>query len=451
MGEVYKARDTRLQREVAIKVSAQRFSERFEREARAIASLNHPNICTLFDVGSNYLVMELVEGPTLAETIKAGAVPMVEALPIARQIAEALDAAHEKGIVHRDLKPANVKIKPDGTVKVLDFGLAKVAPASDGESHGEDFPTITMGMTQAGVILGTAAYMAPEQAKGKRVDKRADIWAFGVVLYEMLAGRKLFAGEDISETLAAVIKDEPNWDAVPAGARPLLQRCLEKDPKKRLRDIGDATALLLMTPPQDPAPEKWKWLWPGLAAVFALAVLGLGFVAYRRVTEETRVLKFSVTLPEKTSLSTPSFLALSPDGRRLAFTASIEGKDQIWMRDLDSLAARPLPGTEDGFLPFWSPDSHTLAFFTGSKLKKIDVVGGPAVVVCDAPNGFGGTWAQDGSQNGIIVFESGGALLRVSDAGVLRPRPPRSTRRKGSERMPSPGFCPMAPTSCIRL
>src|SRR5689334_10868468 len=213
MGEVYRARDTRLNRDVAIKVSAERFSERFEREARVIASLNHPNICTLFDVGPNYLVMELVEGPTLAERIKPGAIPLEESLNIARQMADALETAHEKGVTHRDLKPGNIKIKPDGTVKVLDFGLAKIGGTPT--VHSDESPTLTLGQTEAGMILGTAAYMSPEQAKGKPVDKRADIWAFGVVLYEMLTGKRLFQGETTTETLAAVIERAPKWEGVP--------------------------------------------------------------------------------------------------------------------------------------------------------------------------------------------------------------------------------------------
>lgn len=241
MGEVYRARDTRLGCDVAIKVAAERFNERFEREAKAIAALNHPNICTLHDVGPNYLVMELVEGPTVADRIAQGAIPLEEALKVAAQICDALEAAHEKGITHRDLKPANIKIRPDGTVKVLDFGLAKVGT---GPVSSEDSPTLTIAATVAGVILGTAGYMSPEQARGKTVDKRTDIWAFGVVVYEMLTARRLFKGEDVSETLAAVIKDEPKLDKVPPEFSPLLKRCLEKDPQKRLRDIGDAMPLV---------------------------------------------------------------------------------------------------------------------------------------------------------------------------------------------------------------
>src|SRR5258707_1188951 len=225
MGEVYRARDTRLPREVAIKVSAEKFTERFAREAKIIASLNHPNICTLFDVGPNYLVMEMVEGPTLTDRMKEGALSLDAASGIARQIADALDYAHEKTVVHRDLKPGNVKIRPDGVVKVLDFGLAKVGGAP--VAHGDDSPTLTMGETQAGMILGTAAYMAPEQALGKPVDKRADIWAFGVGFYEMLSGIRLHKGDTLQETITSVLRDEPNLEKVPAQAHRLIKRCLE--------------------------------------------------------------------------------------------------------------------------------------------------------------------------------------------------------------------------------
>src|SRR5215831_13227207 len=244
MGEVYRARDPRMGREVAIKVSAERYTDRFEREVRAVAALNHANICQVYDVGPSYLVMELVEGATLAERIKTGALSLEEALPIARQIADALEAAHERGIIHRDLKPANVKIKPDGTVKVLDFGLAKMAEQTAAAGTPEESPTVAMGATVAGQVMGTAAYMAPEQARGKTVDKRADIWAFGVVLYEMLSGRRLFTGETISDTLVAVLKQEPDWNRVPMRVQRLLKSCLEKDPKRRLRDIADAWRLL---------------------------------------------------------------------------------------------------------------------------------------------------------------------------------------------------------------
>src|SRR6202165_1868345 len=239
MGEVYRARDPRMGRDVAIKVSAERFSDRFEREVHAVAALNHPNICHVYDVGPNYLVMELVEGPTLAERMKEGAMPLEQVLPVARQIIEALEAAHEKGIIHRDLKPANIKITPQGVVKVLDFGLAK---ALEPERTGipENSPTLTLRATQVGMILGTAAYMSPEQARGQDADKRSDIWAFGAVLYEMLTGRHAFEGDTISDILAAVLKTEPDWARVPPQVQRLLRRCLEKDPKRRLQAIADA-------------------------------------------------------------------------------------------------------------------------------------------------------------------------------------------------------------------
>src|SRR5690242_5310106 len=303
MGEVYRAKDTRLGREVAVKVSAERFSERFEREARLISSLNHPNICTLFDVGPNYLVMELVEGPTLAERIKEGAIPLEEALDLARQIAAALEAAHEKAITHRDLKPGNVKIKPDGSVKVLDFGLAKAGPRAPSSSDQQESPTLSMAATQAGVILGTAAYMAPEQARGRPVDKRADIWAFGVVLYEMVTGQQLFKGEDLTDTLASVVKIDPDVSAAPERVRRVLARCLEKDPKKRLRDITGVELLLEEAPPAEPviaapAPSaRPSWAWPAAVAVLLLAAgaAGWGWWKATRPVDHARM-RFSVDM-----------------------------------------------------------------------------------------------------------------------------------------------------------
>src|SRR5262245_24862274 len=242
MGEVYRARDPRMGREVAIKISTEHFSDRFTREVHAIASLNHPNVCTLHDVGPDYLVMELVEGPTLADRIVEGPIPLEEALPIARQICDALEAAHDKGIVHRDLKPGNIKLRSDGTVKVLDFGLAKVS--SGATTLSDESPTLWMQATQAGVILGTAAYMAPEQARGKALDKRADIWALGVVLHEMVTGRRLFQGEDLTDTIAAVVREKADVSDAPPRVRRVLEKCLEKDPRKRLRDISGVALLL---------------------------------------------------------------------------------------------------------------------------------------------------------------------------------------------------------------
>src|SRR6202049_2838760 len=307
MGEVYRARDTRLNRDVAVKVSAERFSERFEREARAIASLNHPNICHLYDVGPDYLVMELVEGPTLAERIKESAIPLEESLAIAGQIADALEAAHEKGVVHRDVKPGNVKVKSDGTVKVLDFGLAKMGGTPT--VQGDHSPTLTIGQTEAGMILGTASYMSPEQAKGKPVDHRADIYAFGLVLYEMLTGQRLHHGETTTEVLASVIKEEPQWDKVPAQVQRLLRRCLEKDPQKRLRHIGDVMALvddMPVAPVTAPAPvrPRRRW-WVVSASACALAAAVAAFAVWLlKPAAPKPVTRFAMSLPAGQRLCT---------------------------------------------------------------------------------------------------------------------------------------------------
>jgi serine/threonine protein kinase len=436
MGEVYRACDTRLKRDVAIKVSAAHFSERFEREARVIASLNHPNICQLHDVGPNYLVMEFVEGLTLADRIRKGALPLEEALAIARQIAEALEAAHEKGRVHRDLKPANVKITAEGVVKLLDFGLAKAAEEPTAGGDQSNSPTMTISPTRAGVILGTAAYMSPEQARGKPVDKRADIWAFGVVLHEMLAGRPVFAGEDVTEILASVVKDKPDLSGLPPMVRPLLERCLEKDPKKRLRDIGDMELLLQMppAPSAETGPARSRlgqvgriagWI-AGVALAVAFAALSL--VHFRETPPpEAPVVRALIPPPEKTVFNFSSLISstavISPDGKRLAFSATaVDGQNQLWVRPLDSLTAQPLNGTTRAIFPFWSPDSRYVGFFADGKLKKIDASGGPPLVLCEAPNGRPGTWNRDG----VIIFylnpdlaggPYAGPLHRVSAAG----------------------------------
>jgi len=415
MGEVYRARDTKLDREVAIKVLPAALAQdperlaRFEREAKVLASLNHPNIAQIYGVEDR-----AVEGETLR-----GPLPLETALGYARQIADALEAAHEKGIIHRDLKPANIMITPDGVVKVLDFGLAAVTSTSGTDPANS--PTLTMGATQAGMILGTAAYMSPEQARGKAVDKRADIWAFGVVLYETVTGRQLFQGEDVSHTLASVIMKEPELEPVSPNLRRVLKRCLEKDPKKRLRDIGDVWLLLEQTEPAPPLsrPGSVSWLGWAAAAVVTLALAVLAFVHFRETPPQTPVLRATILPPEHTTLEFQNGLglpALSPDGKRIVFGAhTSDGNNPLWVRPLDGLAAQPLAGTEGATFPFWSPDSRYIAFFAEGKLKKIDASGGPAIALANAPVARGGSWSLDG----VIIFSPGNnvGLERVSSAG----------------------------------
>lgn len=436
MGAVYRARDTRLGRDVAIKISSAQFTDRFEREARAVAALNHPNICHLYDVGalpsgSGYLVMELIEGQTLTERIRQGPIPVEEALRIAAQIRDALEAAHEKHITHRDLKPGNVMLTSEGSsgsvVKVLDFGLAKQGRDPEKSASASDptnSPTLTIAATDAGMILGTAAYMSPEQAKGKSVDKRADIWAFGVVLFEMLTGERPFKGEDAGDILASVIKEQPNFEKLPAQVRPLIESCLEKDPKKRLRDIGDAWRLL-DSAADDPrgagfqpataasaSASRLSKIAIAAAAVFALATAGLSFVHFRETPPAVQNLRYQIPPPGTT---TAQFLALSPDGRNLAFVTNTGGPNQIWVRAMDTLESRALAGTDGATYPFWSPDGAYLGFFSDGKLKKIAVAGGPPQTLCDATSGRGGTWNRDG----VILFSPGpgGVIFRVPAAG----------------------------------
>jgi eukaryotic-like serine/threonine-protein kinase len=451
MGEVYRAHDTKLARDVAIKVLPANFVNdperlsRFQREARMLAALNHANIATIYGLeqsgGVTCLVMELVPGDTLAERVKAGPLGIEEALKIAVQIAEALEAAHEKSIIHRDLKPANVKVTPEGKVKVLDFGLAK---AFAGDAPNEDIgnsPTLSRAATMQGVVLGTAAYMSPEQARGKSVDKRTDIWAFGCVLYELIAGTQAFDGEDITEILAAVVKSEPDWnrlpESTPLSIRMLLRRCLRKDKTLRLRDAGDARIEIheaLTTPgPAEPVTAQRqsplgniRAAWSIAAIAIFVVALGWGAFAYlRRAPEGARPVRFFVSPPEAGRLAmtaltasgaTVSPLAVSPDGSRIAIVAMrADGKSQLWVRPLDTLVAQSLAGTEGAFQPFWSPDSRFIGFFADGKLKKIDVSGGPPITLCDAPDPRAGTWNRDG----VIVFAPtpSSALQRVSAAG----------------------------------
>jgi eukaryotic-like serine/threonine-protein kinase len=422
MGEVYQAHDTKLGRDVAIKVLPEAFAHdperlsRFQREAKTLASLNHPNIAAIYgleeNAGSSYLVMELVPGDTLADRIKRdGAFSVVEAIAIAKQMAEALEAAHEKGIVHRDLKPANVKVTPEGKVKVLDFGLAK-AFADDGASQDiANSPTMSGAATMQGVILGTAAYMSPEQARGKSVDRRTDIWAFGVVLYEMLTGQQLFAGETVTDTLAQVITKEPEWERVPARTQPLLRWCLERDQKKRLRDIADGMTSLEAMPDEQKAAQQSaifapKWLW-GIAIAGCLAAATLAVIHFReKPPAAPDVVRYQIRLPEKVTFSRSETLSLSPDGRHVAFSAiGPDGNAGVWVQDLDAEEARALPDTGTGTNPppfFWSPDSRFVVFSGNSdKLRKADIQGGPTRDICNKPGPpIGGSWNSDG----VIIF-----------------------------------------------
>ena len=452
MGEVWRAEDTKLGREVALKVLPDEFARdpdrmaRFEREAKVLASLNHPNIATLYglemvtsgtetetDTETVFLAMELVEGEDLSERIKRGAIPVEEAVAISLQIAEALEAAHEQGIVHRDLKPANIKLRPDGTVKVLDFGLAKAWEAESADSGLSLSPTMTAHATAAGLILGTAAYMSPEQARGMSVDHRADIWSFGVVFWEMLTGQKLFEGETVSDVLASVLKEAPPLEALPSETPPhvrrLIGRCLDKDPKRRLRDIGEARVAL-----EGPGEEisatlpaaveadagRWSrlsWVVAGLATIAALA---LGYLFIGRQAPEQRVIRFESPPPENGRFhlapDNPGPAAVSPDGTMIAYSGrTADGAIQLWIRSLDETAARPLAGTENAQYPFWSPDSRRIGFFAKGKLRVIEAVGGPPLSLCDATDGKGGTWSADG----VIVFSPNynSPLHKVPEAG----------------------------------
>ena len=407
---------------------------RFEREAKVLASLNHPNIAHIYGVEDRALVVELVEGPTLAERIAGGALPMDEALSIGEQITEALEAAHERGITHRDLKPANVKITPQGAVKVLDFGLATAASSPELDGNPSISPTLTLDYagTRPGMILGTAAYMSPEQAVGRPVDRRSDIWSFGVLLFEMLTGRRLFHGETTSHVLAEVIKGGIDFSKLPSSTprtiRELVKRCLDRNVKSRLQWIGEARIALNNAAkepepaiPAVPMPRQSALRWVAAAVLVVSLALSV-FVLFRATPREAPIVRTFIPPPERAVFNiTASFnssgpVALSPDGRSVVFSArTADGKNQLWIRPLDALSARPLPGTESATMPFWSPDSRYVAFFAGGKLKKVDAVGSPPITLCDAPQGRGGTWNQDG----VIVFAptNAGPLHRVSAAG----------------------------------
>jgi eukaryotic-like serine/threonine-protein kinase len=447
MGEVNQAHDTKLGRDVAIKVlpeavahDAERLS-RFQREAKMLAALNHPNIATIYGLeqsdGTHYLVMELIPGDTLQQRVKRdGPVPVEEALAIAKQIAEALEAAHEKSIIHRDLKPANVKVTPEGKVKVLDFGLAK---AFAGDATNEDMgnsPTLSMAATMQGVILGTAAYMSPEQAKGKAVDKRTDIFAFGAVLYELLTGKPAFHGEDVTDILGAVLRMEPDWsqlrEATPAAIRTLLRRCLRKDRRQRISDatdvrieIEDAIAAPATAEPTVAAIGtgvlgRRALLLAAVCSVAACVVTGLA-VWNLKPSPLKPVTRTVITLPadQRLAVGENPELAISPDGRLLAYAALKGGVQQLYLRAMDSLEARAIPGTEGAVNPFFSPDGQSLGFFAEGKLKKASVNGGGATTLGDAPSGRGASW---GSQGAIFFTPSYGAPLQELPEGGGTPR-----------------------------
>jgi serine/threonine protein kinase len=436
MGEVYRAKDTKLDRDVAIKVLPQVLARdperlaRFEREAKVLASLDHPNIGHIHGIvdseDSRGLVLALIEGPTLADRIEAGPIPLDEAVAISKQVIEALEYAHDRGVVHRDLKPANIKITSEGVVKVLDFGLAKVLEEEPASSSLANSPTLTLGHTRAGVILGTAAYMSPEQAVGRTVDRRSDIFSFGAVLYEMLTGKRAFLGAATPDVLEAVVKNDPDWSALPVGTpvhlRRLLERTLAKDRKQRLQAIGEARIALENSRTDEPptvlvlstSRSRLRWLWPCVAALFLLTTFGVSFIHFRETPSADPVLHLSVSLPGNAPVP---FLALSPDGRRLAISLTTEGKTGVWLRPLDLPQLQFLPGTENARSPFWSPDSKFIGFFADGKLKTIPASGGPPQALCDGTGGAaGGTWNRDG----VILFSTTGVgrpLQRVNASG----------------------------------
>ena len=445
MGQVYRARDTKLNRDVALKVLPDSFAAdpdrlaRFRREAQTLASLNHPNIAAIYGLegldgpdGTSCIVMEFVEGATLADRIAQGALPTDESIVIAKQIADALEAAHEQSIVHRDLKPANIKVRPDGTVKLLDFGLAKAfdpaAPASGSVSMS---PTLSVHATMAGVILGTAAYMSPEQARGRAVDRRADVWALGCVLYEMLTGRRAFEGDDIAETIGAVIHKEPDWSRLPPqaseGLRTTIKRCLEKNPKQRIRDIGDVSLAIGGGfegggTAHSTRRRTWREVGPWIVAASAVALSVMMFVRSQGRTESREVVRFEIETPGSFQPSARASLAISPDGRNVAYVAGQDGKDWLFIRPVASVNAQRVAGSESASYPFWSPDNRYLAFTTtNGDLKRVDVAGGVPQTICRAPESAGtatgpatGTWSRSGT---ILLAVRGGGLFQVAASG----------------------------------
>lgn len=437
MGEVYRARDEKLNRDVAIKILPEAFAQdsdrlaRFKREAQVLASLNHPNIASIYGLEESNdfmaLAMELVEGPTLADRLTTGPIPIDEALAIARQIAAALEAAHERGIIHRDIKPANVKVTDETTVKVLDFGLAKVVADETPDADLSHSPTLIKG-TQAGMILGTAAYMSPEQAKGKVVDKRSDIWAFGCVLFEMLTGKQSFCGETLTDILASVVRAEPDWNLLPASTpeaiRRLLRRCLTKDQKQRLRDIGEARITIESfqsgryeeapetTIRNKPPPFRKTLLWViGIALAFMLG--GLGMWSQRSVSSELPLRKLELQIPGL-DLSLYYAYSISPDGKSIAYISN----RRLWIRDFDRLEPREVPNTEDASHPFWSPDNAYVGYVIGKKMWKVSNAGAGSTAITDLPDVLTAAGAASWRADGTIVFTTGSSgLMQVPAQG----------------------------------
>lgn len=467
MGEVYRARDTRLNRDVAIKVLLPAVANdpdrlaRFSREAQVLASLNHPNIAAIYGIeegsGITALVMELVEGEDLAQRIARGPIPIDEALPIARQIADALEAAHDHGIIHRDLKPANIKVRADGTVKMLDFGLAKALgpPGASATADAMNSPTLSIHATEAGLILGTASYMSPEQAAGKNVDKRTDLWAFGIVLMEMLIGRQVFKGETVSHVIAAVLTDEPGWAELPADTplsiRRLLRRCLEKDRKLRLPDAAVARleiddARTTHHEISDTRTVSSRSLWPAVASfvVGGLVIGGAMWMAARTPSPGTMgsVVRFAIYDTDEVTVSrTQGDMALSPDGRTLAFVGFGKDGPRIWVREFDSLGARALPGTEAPFGMAWSPDGRSIAFASYGRLRKVVVAGGSPEAI-SPPSSFAGgvgarsmAWGPDGT---IFFADNRGFWRATADGGI----PATLAMRSADEAHDATGFLP---------
>jgi serine/threonine protein kinase len=437
MGEVYRARDEKLNRDVAIKILTEAFAQdsdrlaRFKREAQVLASLNHPNIASIYGLeelnGSMALAMELVEGPTLANRLAAGPIPLDETLIIARQMATALEAAHERGIIHRDIKPANVKVTEETTVKVLDFGLAKVFADETPESDLSHSPTLIKG-TQAGMILGTAAYMSPEQAKGKVVDKRSDVWAFGCVLFEMLTGKQTFTGETLTDILASVVRAEPDWSALPAVTpeviRRLLRRCLTKDPKQRLRDIGEARITIEsflggkseetteLAASKGPLRGRNTLLWvAGIALAFIAS--GAGMWLLRPAGSEIPLRKLELQIPAL-DLNHYDAYSISPNGKSIAYVSN----HRLWIRDLDRLEPREVPNTENASHPFWSPDSANVGYVIGKKMWRVSSAGAGNTAITDLPDIFSGAGAASWRADGIIIFTTGDSgLMQVPAQG----------------------------------